>query len=184
MKYDLLDNLQLDNEGMAKAIAREIDSIIAQGGTDSSRLAQEAAQNPTDASTWFDLGVALIADADMLDYLMAQKYLMDNPGTEIDENTVYADASLKESIYEKSLKCFAKVLELEPDYYGVYYQRGTVFANLRNYAEAEKSFLLALEDDPEDFSAAHDLAMVYQDMGDEERCNKYLDMAERLAAEE
>ena len=89
MKYDLLDNLQLDNEGMAKAIAREIDSIIAQGGTDSSRLAQEAAQNPTDASTWFDLGVALIADADMLDYLMAQKYLMENPGTEIDENTVY-----------------------------------------------------------------------------------------------
>jgi tetratricopeptide (TPR) repeat protein len=51
---------------------------------------------------------------------------------------------------------------------------------MQNYGEAEKCFLQALKDDEEDASAAHDLAMVYHDMGDEERCQKYLEMAERL----
>lgn len=183
MNFDIIDNLKLDNEGMAQAIAREIEHILAQGGADSSRLAQEVAQSPDDASTWFDLGVALTADAEMLDYLMVQKYRMEHPGTEIDGDTPYADPEAKARVYEKAQRCFAKVLELEPEYYGVQYQQGLLYANLRNYAQAEKCFLQALQDDPEDFSSAHALAMVYQDMGDEERCNHYLDLAERLSAE-
>ena len=180
MNFDLLDNLKLDHEGMAKAIAQEIEIIVNQGGNDSARLAEEVARTPEDMMAWFDLGVAITADVDMLDYLMSQKYVMEHPGEEIDENTQYADADVKNRLYQKALKCFAKVLELDPDYYGVQYQKGIVYANMRNYSEAEKCFLQALRDDAEDASAAHDLGMVYHDMGDEERCSKYLEMAERL----
>lgn len=180
MNFDLLDNLKLDHEGMAKAIAQDIERILTQGGNDSARLAEEVAQTPGDVVAWFDLGVAISDDVTMLDYLMAQKYQMENPGTIIDENTQYADDTAKNQLYEKALKCFAKVLELDPEYYGVQYQRGIIYANMQNYLEAEKCFLQALKDDEEDASAAHDLAMVYHDMGDEERCNKYLALAERL----
>lgn len=181
MNFDLLDNLKLDHEGMANAIAQDIERILTHGGNDTARLAEEVAKTPDDVVAWFDLGVAITSDVDMLDYLMSQKFIMLNPGTEIDENTQYADNDAKNGLYEKALKCFAKVLELDPEYYGVQYQRGIVYANMQNYGEAEKCFLQALKDDEEDASAAHDLAMVYHDMGDEERCQKYLEMAERLA---
>jgi len=183
MNFDLLDNLKLDHEGMANAIAQDIERILTHGGNDSARLAEEVVRTPDDVMAWFDLGVAITDDANMLDYLMAQKYQMENPGTIIDENTPYADDTVKNQLYEKALKCFSKVLELDPEYYGVHYQMGVVYGNMQNYPEAEKCFLQALKDDDEDVSAAHELAMVYRDMGDEERCNKYLGMAERLSDE-
>lgn len=181
MKLDLLDNLKLDNEGMAKAIAQDIERLLTQGGKDSARLTAEVLKAPDDAVAWFDLGVAVGADVDMLDYLMAQKYVMENPGTEIVEGTPYAEESAKNRLYEKALKCFSKVLELDPEYYGVRYQMGVVYANMQNYCEAEKCFLQALDDDEEDVSAASGLAMVYHDMGDEERSSRYQAMADRLA---
>jgi len=183
MNFDLLDNLKLDHDGMAQAITQDIERILNHGGNDSSRLAEEVAKAPNDPMAWFDLGVAITDDVNMLDYLMAQKYIMENPGTEIDENTPYADDNVKNQLYEKALKCFNKVLELDPDYYGVHYQQGVVYGNMRNYPEAERCFLQALKDDEEDSSAAHELAMVYRDMGDEERCNHYLDLSERMMGE-
>ncbi len=181
MKLDFLDNLGLDHNGMAKAIAQDIERILTQGGKDTARLAVEVSKTPDDEVAWFDLGVAVTADVEMLDYLMAQKYVMENPGTEIVENTPYADISAENRLYEKALKCFSKVLELDPKYYGVQYQMGVVYANMQNYREAEKCFLQALDDDKEDMSAAHGLAMVYHDMGNEEQSSRYRTMAEQLA---
>ncbi len=183
MNFDLLENLKLDHEGMAKAIGQDIERILTQGGNDSARLAEEVVRTPDDVMAWFDLGVAITDDVNVLDYLMAQKFQMENPGTIIEENTPYADEGLKRQLYEKALKCFDKVLELAPDYYGVQYQKGVIYANMQQYAEAEQCFLQALKDDEEDLSAAHDLAMVYHDMGDEERSNHYLRLAERMADE-
>jgi copper homeostasis protein CutC len=67
MNFDLLDNLKLDHEGMANAIAQDIERILTHGGNDTARLAEEVAKTPDDVVAWFDLGVAITSDVDMLD---------------------------------------------------------------------------------------------------------------------
>ena len=52
MNFDLLDNLKLDHEGMANAMAQDIERILTHGGNDTARLAEEVAKTPDDVVAW------------------------------------------------------------------------------------------------------------------------------------
>ncbi len=82
--------------------------------------------------------------------------------------------------YQYSLAAFDKVLELNPDYYGVACQKGVVYGNMRDLENAEQCYLKALEDDDEDFTAAYYLSMVYSEMGKDDLAEKYQKISEEL----
>lgn len=176
----IIDNLKLDNDGVAKAIDKKMAQLLEQGSADTARLEREAENMPEDATAWFDLGVSLITDAGTVDYLMDQKRLLE--ATE-EETVRESGTEAKTPLYEKALACFAKAMEIDPEYYGIQYQKGIVYANMQAHAEAEQCFLQALREDEEDFMAAQALSALYGDMGDAERSAHYAEMAARMASE-
>lgn len=81
------------------------------------------------------------------------------------------------AFYNKALECYRKVLQLEPQYYGVLCQMGLVYSYLNEHDEAVNAFKRALEQD-EDYSAAYYLGHLYMEMGDEAAARLYLQKAQ------
>lgn len=171
---DILNNLGL--EGMIRLIEGQIRKIDTVGTDDVARLRRDLEDNADDPSQWFDYGLALSQAAMNRDALVARREELLHP----DEKEVEVDLSGSIPLYEEALRAYDRVLQMEPDYYGVQTQRGIVCGNLHRMEEAERCYLKALEDDEEDFSAAYYLGLTYRDMGDEEKAQKYLTLAREL----
>ena len=173
---------------MAVAIERQMKVLAANGGSEVMRLQKELEASPKDAELWFELGVALNQAGLQYDDLAARlaelRYSMEFPDEGLEESQeaipLNVDVSGGNNLYTHALEAFDRVLELQPDYYGVACQRGIVFGNLQDYARAEECYLQALKDDEEDFTAAYYLSMVYRDLGKEELADKYQKLSEEL----
>lgn len=178
----------LTPEAMAVAIERQMTVLAANGGSEVVRLQKELETSPKDAELWFELGVTLNQAGLQYDDLAARlaelRYSMEFPdeGQEEPQEAIPLNVDVSEGnkLYNYALEAFDRVLELQPDYYGVACQRGIVFGNLQDYARAEECYLQALKDDEEDFTAAYYLSMVYRDMGKAELADKYLKLSDEL----
>ena len=178
----------LTPEAMAMAIEQQMKVLAANGGSEVVRLQKELESSPKDAELWFELGVALNQAGLQYDDLAARlaelRYGMEFPDEVLEEPQevipLNVDVSEGNKLYNYALEAFDRVLELQPDYYGVACQRGIVYGNLLDYPHAEECYLQALKDDEEDFTAAYYLSMVYRDMGKEELADKYMKLSEEL----
>ena len=163
-------------EGFLRLINGQIEKIDTVGTDEMIRLRRDLEKDDSDPSQWFDLGLALNQAGIHRDVLVTQREEMLHP----DEEEITVDLSGSAPLYEEALKVFDRVLQMEPDYYGVQTQRGIVCGNLHRLEEAEQCYLKALKDDDEDFSAAYYLGLTYRDMGKEELATKYLALAHEL----
>lgn len=167
---------QMTVDDMVKAIDNQIGKLDGEGTDDIIRLRRDLEKAGDDPTLWFDLGIALNQAAMQRDYLTIEREQMLHP----DDEVVEADCAGSTPLFEQALQAYDRVLQLEPDYYGVQTQRGIVFGNLHRLDEAEQAYLQALREDDEDFSAAYYLSQVYQDKGDEAAAQKYMALAKRL----
>ena len=174
---DILNNL--GPEGMLRLIEGQIEKIDTIGTDEMIRLRRDLESNSEDPTQWFDYGLALNQGAMHRDVLVQQREEMLHP----DDEEVKPDTSGSTPLYEEALRVFGKVIEMEPDYYGVQTQLGIVYGNMRRYPEAAQCYLQALKDDEEDFSAAYYLGLTYRNMGDEANAEKYLALAKELNPE-
>ena len=163
-------------EGMIQIIDRQIEKLDTVGSDDMIRLRKHLEHDDSDPTLWFDLGIALNQAAMQRDYLVVDREQLLHPGSV----EIEVDGSGSTHLLEEALTVFHKVLEMEPDYYGVYTQMGIVYSNLHRYDDAEQCYLHALKDDDEDFSAAYYLGLTYRDKGDEALAEKYLALAREL----
>lgn len=182
------DRLELDRPSMIKMLSAQMKSLHEEGGEDVQRVKRELDSDPSDPTSWFDLGMAYgnaaMVYRDMAVECEMFEYMEQHPDEELDPNrTVVLDLPQVADLYENALKAFDKVEELCPDYYGLNCQRGWVYANMRKYDLAERALLQAMKDDDEDFVAAHSLAELYHDMGDESKAAHYQSIADQLAPE-
>lgn len=171
---DIINNLT--PEGMIQIIDRQIEKLDTVGSDDMIRLRKHLEHDASDPTMWFDLGIALNQAAMQRDYLEVDRAQLLNPGAE----EMDVDGSGSTHLLEEALSVFRKVLEMEPDYYGVHTQMGIVYSNLHRFDEAEQCYLQALKEDEEDFSAAYYLGLTYRDKGDETLAQKYLTLAHEL----
>lgn len=163
-------------ENMVKVIDRQLKKLDTVGSNDMMRLRRDLEQHADDASLWFELGIAINQAAMHRDYLLVEHERLLHP----DQEKVNVDCSSSVAVFEEALNCFNKVQELDPDFYGVWTQKGTVYGNLQRLDEAEQCYLKALQDDDEDFSAAYYLGCTYRDKGDEELAERYFALAHEL----
>ena len=174
----------LDRPTMIKMLEERMEQLCQQGNADVQRLVKELERVPDDAELWFELGLAYnqtgLQYLDMAIEKARLEYYEAHPEVEEDPDNLNVDAPKALAMFDGALQAFDKVLELMPEYYGVQCQRGVALANMQRYEEAVECYLKALEEDEEDFSAAYYLACTYRDMGDEERANKYFDLAREL----
>jgi tetratricopeptide (TPR) repeat protein len=177
----------LTPEAMVSALSKQMEHIIAHGSDDVVRLRKELEKAPDDAELWFELGLSLnqagLQYQDLAVRLAGLRYDMEHPEEnqpEGEEVTLQVDVSAGRPLYQDSLAAFDKVLELNPDYYGVACQKGVVYGNMRDLENAEQCYLKALEDDDEDFTAAYYLSMVYSEMGKDDLAEKYQKISEEL----
>ena len=181
-KFSLMD--LLDRPTMIKMLEERMQQLYEVGNTDVQRLNKELERMPKDAELWFELGLAHnqtgLQYLDMAIEKARLEYLEAHPEAEEEPEHLDVDAPQAWAMFNGALQAFNKVLELEPEYYGVQCQRGIALGNMQQYEEAEKCYLKALEEDEEDFSAAYYLGCTYRDMGDEERAAKYFDLAREL----
>lgn len=201
---------ELDTTSMMDVIESQLARLLSEGNADMARLQKEVEHDPKDPMMWFDLGVATNQAGLQYGALLVEKAKLESPlPEESEEDDVPSDektecspcshqdgcpAQAEEAIevdlapamplFERSVECFKKVLELEPDYYGCYTQMGTVYANMKRLDEAVECFKKALEDDDEDFSAVYFLACAYRDLGNTELAEQLFKRAEELSAEE
>lgn len=182
----------LTPEAMAVAIEQQMKVLAANGGPDVVRLQNEVKASPKDAELWFELGVALnqagLQYDDLAARLVELRYGMEFPDEGLEDTPEVippkVDVSVGNKLYTYALEAFDRVLEIQPDYYGVACQRGIVYGNLQDYVRAEECYLQALKEDEEDFTAASYLSMVYRDLGKDDLADKYLKMSEDLSSRE
>ena len=178
----------LTPEAMETALQRQLEQITAQGSDEVVRLRKELEKTPDDAELWFELGISLNQSALHYEELAVRKAEMQYDREHGDESqpgdaegvTIRVDISAVRPVYQQSLEAFDKVLELNPDYYGVACQKGVVYGNMHDLENAERCYLQALEDDDEDFTAAYYLSQVYAEMGKTELAAKYQQMSDDL----
>lgn len=174
----------LDRPTMIKMLEERLQQLYEVGNADVQRLNKELERTPKDAELWFELGLAHnqtgLQYLDMAFEKARLEYLEAHPDAEEEPEHLEVNVPQAWTLFNGALEAFDKVLELEPEYYGVQCQRGIVLGNMQRYEEAEKCYLKALEEDEEDFSAAYYLGCTYRDMGDEDRAKKYLDLANEL----
>ena len=174
------------------AIEQQMKLLASEGSKDVARLRKELEASPKDAELWFELGVALnqagLQYDEMAVRLAELRYGIENPDDGMGEpqEVVPLNVDVEEGnkLYNSALAAFDRVLELQPDYYGVACQRGIVYGNLQDYARAEECYLQALKEDEEDFTAASYLSMVYRDLGKDDLADKYLKLSEELSSRE
>ena len=178
----------LDRPTMIKMLGERMEQLYQQGNADVQRLDKELERTPDDAELWFELGLAHnqsgLQYLDMAFEKARLEYLEAHPEAEEEPEHWDVEAPKAWAMFNAALNAFDKVLELMPEYYGVQCQRGVALANMQRYEEAVECYLKALEEDEEDFSAAYYLGCTYRDMGDEERANKYFDLARELNPDE
>lgn len=178
----------LDRPTMIKMLGERMQQLYEVGNADVQRLNKELERTPKDAELWFELGLAHnqtgLQYLDMAIEKARLEYLEAHPEGEEEPEHLDVDAPQAWALFNGALQAFDKVLELEPEYYGVQCQRGIALGNMQQYEEAEKCYQKALEEDEEDFSAAYYLGCTYRDMGDEERAAKYFDLAHELNPDE
>lgn len=183
IKMDLLDR-----PTMIKMLEGRMRHLCEQGSDDVQRLDKELERAPGDAELWFESGLAHnqsgLQYLDMAFEKARLEYFEAHPEAEEEPEHLDVDAPQAWAMFNAALAAFDKVLELEPEYYGVQCQRGVALGNMQRYEEAEQCYLKALEEDEEDFSAAYYLACTYRDMGDEERAAKYFALAQELNPDE
>ena len=167
---------KLTPEDMVQMIGQQLEKIDTAGTDDMIRLRRELEQVVDDASLWFDYGLALNQAALHRDALVVEREQFLHPEAE----ELNVDCSGSTPLYEEALKSFGKVLELEPEYYGVQTQLGLVYGNMHRLEEAVQCYRKALEEDEEDFSAAYYLGLTYRDLGDESAAQRYLTLAREL----
>lgn len=194
---------------MMEVIESQMARLLSEGNADMARLQKEVEHDPTDPTMWFDLGVATNQAGLQYGGLLVEKAKFENAAPEEPkageaapeekaecpscseqgccsaqaEEPIMVDLTPAMPLFERSIECFTKVLELEPDYYGCYTQMGTVYANMQRLDKAVECFTKALEDDDEDFSAVYYLACAYRDLGNAEQAEKLFKRAEELSAE-
>ena len=167
---------QMTADDMVRIIDRQIEKLDTVGSDDMIRLRREIEQHTGDPANWFDLGIAINQAALQRSHLLTERAQLLDPGVgECD-----ADTGSSIPLYERALEAFHKVLELEPQYYGVWCQIGTVYGNMQRYDDAETCYRRALQEDDEDFSAAYFLGCVLRDKGDEEQARHYFALAHDL----
>lgn len=175
--FDRINNLS--REDLIELVDRDLSALLARGSDDMQRLQSELEVAPKDPTLWFDMGVAANQAGLQYGMLAAERARLSNPDVE----EIEYDDSGAMPLFRKAIDCFEQVLALEPEYYGVRTQMGTVQANMHRLDEAVATLRRALEDDDEDFSAAYYLACAYRDLGDEELAEKYFRRAEELNEE-
>lgn len=175
--FDRINNFS--REGLIELVDRDLSALLAQGSDDMQRLQGELDATPKDPTLWFEMGVAANQAGLQYGMLAAERARLSNPDVE----EIEYDDSGAMPLFQKAIDCFEQVLALEPEYYGVRTQIGTVQANMHHLDEAVVTLQRALEDDDEDFSAAYYLACAYRDLGEEELAEKYFRRAEELNEE-
>lgn len=201
---------ELDTTSMMEVIESQMARLLSEGNADMARLQKEVEHDPKDPTMWFDLGVATNQAGLQYGSLLVEKAKFERAALEETEEeeaateekaecpscaeqgcctaqaeeAIVVDLTAAMPLFERSVECFKKVLELEPDYYGCHTQMGTVYANMRRLDEAVECFQKALEEDDEDFSAAYYLACAYRDLGNVEQAEQLFKRAEELSAEE
>ena len=147
----------LTPEAMASAITSQMEQLLTSGSDDVVRLRKDES-------------------------LAGIQYDMEHKadGGEEEEVTLQVNVPAGRPLYQDSLAAFDKVLELNPDYYGVACQKGVVYGNMHDLENAERCYLKALEDDDEDFTAAYYLSQVYGEMGKTDLAEKYQRISDEL----
>lgn len=200
---------ELDTTSMTDVIESQMTRLLSEGNADMARLQKEVEHDPTDPTMWFDLGVATNQAGLQYGSLLVEKAKFERVALEEPEESeaapeevvecpscseqgccasqaeepIMVDISAAMPLFERSIECFTKVLELEPDYYGCHTQMGTVYANMQRLDEAVDCFKKALDEDDEDFSAVYYLACAYRDLGNTEQAEPLFKRAEELSAE-
>ncbi len=176
----------LTPEAMASAITSQMEQLLTSGSDDVVRLRKELEKTPDDPEIWFELGLSLnlagLRYEELAVNLAGIQYDMEHKadGGEEEEVTIQVNVSAGRPLYQDSLAAFDKVLELNPDYYGVACQKGVVYGNMHDLENAERCYLKALEDDDEDFTAAYYLSQVYSEMGKTDLAEKYQRISDEL----
>lgn len=147
----------LTPEAMASAITSQMEQLLTSGSDDVVRLRKELEKTPDDPEIWFELGLSLnlagLRYEELAVSLAGIQYDMEHKsdGGEEEEVTLQVNVSAGRPLYQDSLAAFDKVLELNPDYYGVACQKGVVYGNMHDLENAERCYLKALEDDDRGF---------------------------------
>lgn len=175
----------IDKATMIEMLGSQMARLCEAGNTDVQRLAKECQRTPEDPEVWFELGLAYNQSGLTYLDLAAEKARFEydeepEPGKEGEEVHIVIDGAPARAMFQQALDALDKVLELEPEYYGLQTQRGVICGNMNDSEGAIKCFLQALKDDDEDFSAAYYLACAYRDMGDEEQAQKYFALSHEL----
>lgn len=202
---------ELDATSMVEVLEGQMARLLSVGNADMERLQKEVEHDPKDPTMWFDLGVAVNQAGLQYGALLIEKTKLELAALEETEEgesaceeqaecptcagqgcgaaqgeeevTITVDNSAAMPLFERSVECFKKVLELEPEYYGCHTQMGTVYANMQRLEEAVVCFQKALEEDDEDFSAVYYLACAYRDLDNAEQAEALFKRAEELSAE-
>lgn len=82
---------------------------------------------------------------------------------------------------EELIDAYRKAIEFDPKSAGALVNLGTIFFNLRKFAEAERHYCQALEVDPEYALAHFDLANLYDERGDRAKALAHYEAALKIA---
>jgi len=82
---------------------------------------------------------------------------------------------------EEVIEAYRKAIEFDPKSAGALVNLGTIFFNLRKFAEAERHYRQALEVDPEYALAHFDLANLYDERGDRTMALAHYEAALKIA---
>lgn len=170
---------------MIEMLGSRMERLCETGNGDVQRLAKACENDPQDLEALFELALAYNQSGLTYLDLAAEKASLEydadpEPGKEDEEVRIVIDGAPARTLFQKALDALDKVLEQEPEYYGLQTQRGVIYGNMNNTEEAVKCFRQALEDDEEDFSAAYYLACACRDMGDEAQAQQYFALAHEL----
>ncbi|MBO4600527.1 MAG: tetratricopeptide repeat protein [Bacteroidales bacterium] len=175
---------KIDRATMIKMLEERMKSLYEHGNADVQRLDKELERTPKDVELWFESGLAHnqsgLQYLDMAFEKARLEYFEANPDAEEEPEHLDVDAPEAWAMFNAAVAAFDKVIELEPEYYGVQCQRGVALGNMQRYEEAVECYRKALEEDEEDYAAAYYLACAYRDMGDEESAKRYFAMAKEL----
>ena len=175
----------LDRKNMLAMVSNQMKRLEGNGNADVQRLEKELQRTPKDAEVWFDLGLAYGQSAltyiDLAFEYARLEYVDSHPDLGPDDPVdISVEVPAAKGLFDKALDALNHVLGIDPEYYGLWTQIGTIYANMNRHQEAADAFLKALEDDPEDFSAAYYLACAYRDLGNEEQAQHYFSIAHEL----
>ncbi|MFX0074133.1 MAG: tetratricopeptide repeat protein [Candidatus Hermodarchaeota archaeon] len=82
--------------------------------------------------------------------------------------------------YEKSIKFFKRIIDIDPENYRAYYNLGIAYFNLERFNEALKTFKIATSLKPDYKHCHYNIGLVYEAMGNLEKAIKAYEKALRI----